>query len=405
MSVRSEFGQLSGVIIHEPDIGIGYITPEIAEQLLYDDIVFLPRMIEEHFAFTQALRYLIGEEHVYEIEALLETVLEDKDVKRALLSFVRQIEKLPEEKITFLSGLNARELTFVLVAGLHPETKEPVLKPLPNLVFTRDLGCVINDHIVICKMSKPARWRESVLFKFIVHHHPLFASFKGKIIDFVTLEHFEKEVSIEGGDVMLVHKDYLLTGLSERTNAAGFDLLKETLLEKGIVHHVISVDLPAERYCMHLDTVFTCISENACIGYAPLVFDGNIQICSYDADGRQNRCSSLRELMEEIYPGIRCIPCGNGISPFDAREQWTDGANLVAVKPGVAFSYERNVHTLHALKNAGFTTIDARHLLQETEYGKEYLERTYEEIITITSAELSRARGGPHCMTLPVHRL
>jgi arginine deiminase len=409
MQVRSETDRLEAVLIHEPDMGIGYITPEIAEQLLYDDIVFLPRMIEEHYVFTEALRFLIGRDKVFEFQDLLEEVLEDNWIVSDLLALISKVEPVTDSTMTYLQSIGPKDLAFVLVTGLDPKTKETLLKPLPNLVFTRDLACIINDHIVISRMQKPARWRESLLMKFIVLHHPLFQCFKDKVIDMAQVEYFDpaSEVALEGGDIMLVHEDYLLIGISERSSAKGVQILREQMLSRGVVKNVVTVDLPAERYCMHLDTVFTCIDKDTCVGYASLVFEPNDAVeirCHQAGDFRVILYPSLKELMEEIFPGIQCIPCGGGLEPFASREQWTDGCNLVAVKPGVAFSYERNIHTLKALKQIEYTLTDGRHLVNEEVKSGSYLKETWKEIITIPSAELSRARGGTHCMTMPLSR-
>jgi arginine deiminase len=407
--VRSETEVLKSVVIHEPDMGIDYISPEMAEQLLYDDIVFLPRMVEEHFAFTEALRFIIGKENVHEFEVLLADILHDSWVVSDLLAFISQVEPLEPSVQQQLQSFSASELAFTLITGLHPVTRKVLLKPIPNLVFTRDLGCVVNDHIIICKTNMPARWRESMLTKFIVHHHPLFHSFRDKILDFCQSEYFSKEsdIAIEGGDIMLVHSDFLLVGISERTSEKGFELLKKTLFERGVVKNVVAVYLPEDRYCMHLDTVFTCVDEQTCVGFESLVFQPNqdVEVRRFQTgDFRVILYPSLKELMEEIYPGIHCLPCGNGLEPFASREQWTDGCNLVAVGKGVAFSYERNLHTLRAFRKAGFSVSDVKHLMNEYSRLTPYLEKAEKEIITFSSAELSRARGGAHCMTFPIKR-
>lgn len=412
--IASETKKLQRVIVHRPDDGIEKVTPASAIDLLYEDIVYLPKMQEEHDTFTKCLSILIGKENVIDIQCLLKDILEDIPVKVELIRTVCAIEKCDRRIEKLLIDSNAEVVTKALITGAYCNKKKiSLFLPLPNLIFARDLGVIINDHLLITQASKKARSRESVLCYFIFHHHPIFQDLvKAEKLftlaknpkNLITLngEQLGKE-SIEGGDVMVFNQNHLLIGCSERTTINGIEKFSKFLLKNKIVEKVTVIDIPKQRFYMHLDTIFTMLSENECVAFAPLIMQEKKMEIKQFYNGNETRTfSSLKAALLAENPDLEFIQCGEGIFPYDEREQWTDACNLFTIKPGVAFTYDRNVKTNLALEAKGYKIIKATDFIKE--YSNSSAEHVEKTIITLPSSELSRARGGPHCMTFPILR-
>lgn len=422
--VHSEIGRLRRVMLHRPGAEIDRMVPSMMERLLFDDILYGEEAREEHDLF-RAIFERAGVE-VVEARQLLAEALASGDVRSELLAELAEEYEVPPAVVERLANLPPAELAEALVSGLRPEATSgdspPFgrffdLEPLPNFFFQRDPQAVVGERVMIAAMATEARAREPLLARTIFRHHPDFAG-RVPLFDVDRPHHAARPdrpeprafpfPDLEGGDVLVASPEVLLVGLSERTNRRGIEALAEYLrAEETSFRHLILAELPAQRSCMHLDTVFTFIDRETCLAYLPVVEPGSAESAhaySVDLTARELAFTlrpSLLDALARVDLRPEVVPCGGSDDPIEQqREQWTDGANAFALAPGVIVSYRRNRRTLDELDHRGWRVLSERDVAE----GGEELFGHGRTVVTVGGNELSRARGGPRCMTAPLVR-
>jgi arginine deiminase len=420
LRVDSEIGRLRRVLVHRPGREIDWMVPSMMGSLLFDDILDGDEAREEHDVFRSILRQAGVE--VLDAQDLLADVVGDEAVRKRLLDELEAEYGVPYSLVRQLYELPSPALASALVEGLRApagaSTPERLalydLNPVPNYFFQRDPQVVIGNRVLISSMATDAREREPLLARTIFEQHPALSGAAAPFeIDVPPSgapqhnPHFPYP-SLEGGDVLVVSPEIVLVGLSERTNRRGIEVFAEYLRrEETSFRHLIMVEMPRKRSYMHLDTIFTLIDRNLCLAHLPVIAPGGAEsahIYSVDLQAKELTFTlrgPLLKVLEDLGLELDVVPCGGSLDPVDQqREQWTDGANAFAIQPGLILLYRRNHKTAEELGRRGWRILPE----DEVVAGRHDLLGGGPAVVALHCNELSRARGGPRCMTMPLER-
>ena len=399
--VTSEIGTLKRVMLHRPGAELEHLVPGELERLLFDDIPYLNTAQAEHDTFAGMLREQ-GAEVVY-LEDLVAEVLQDGavreqfvqrlideggaaalSVRERLSAYLLSLEDPKELVLKSMAGVSMKELRgreHTPLVDLLKSDSRFLLDPMPNLYFTRDPFASIGQGISLHRMYSSTRRRETIYASFVFAHHPDFRDVP---------RYYDREApySIEGGDLLNLNENTLAVGISQRTTPEAVELLAKRLFadEGCAVDTVLAFDIPTMRAFMHLDTVFTQVDQTKFTVHPGIlgalrVFritrgEGTEALKVTEPDG------SLEQVLEEtLHCGpVTLIKCGGTDRVASEREQWNDGSNTLCVKAGTVVVYDRNYVTNEILRENGITVLE------------------------MPSSELSRGRGGPRCMSMPLER-
>lgn len=406
--VTSEIKPLKEVLLHRPGKELLNLTPETLERLLFDDIPFLEVAQREHDEFADRLRengvrvlYLedlmtevldsnpeIRERFIWHF--IKEAGVETPKYKDLVFEFLMEIKDNKELVLKTMEGIKVSELDVrkrkmnKSLVDLVTEDSSFIADPMPNLYFTRDPFASISDGVSLNKMYSVTRNRETIYAEYIFNYHPDFRNRVTKYYDRYD------ECHIEGGDILNLNDHIIAVGISQRTEPGAIDQLAKNIfkIEGHKIDTILAFNIPSSRAFMHLDTVFTQVDVDKFTYHPGIdetlkvfeITEGNDPTTTEDLNVKEIKGSLQKILSQYLGREITLIPCAGGEKIASEREQWNDGSNTLCIAPGVVIVYNRNTETNQILR----------------EYGL--------KVIEISSAELSRGRGGPRCMSMPLKR-
>ena len=399
VKVFSEIGKLRTVLLHRPGKELENLTPDLLERLLFDDIPYLKVAQEEHDAFAETLRRQ-GVEVLYIKDMVIEALEHHPEVKTHFVNQFLEESLIKSSTVRgglykYLMDLDTSEMVEKMIEGIRKHDVEFIkgqsimdmledeypfyTDPMPNILFQRDPFASIGNGVVINKMFTDARQRETILSEYMFLYHPRFEN--EEIPQYVNRNY---RYNSEGGDMLVLNEETLAIGISKRTDPRAIEKIARELFEKNTSFKtILAFNIPKTRAFMHLDTVFTQVDYGVFTIHPGIMEKLTIFEITKGNNGLEvsKVVTTLEDILEKhLKRPVKLINCGGGDVITSGREQWNDGANTLAVAPGVVVVYSRNHVTNEILRQEGITVLE------------------------IPSSELSRGRGGPRCMSMPLER-
>ncbi len=400
IKVNSEIGKLKSILLHRPGKELENLTPDLLEKLLFDDIPFLRVAQEEHDVFAQTLRNE-GVEVLYVTDMAAEALEAHPEIIPDFINIFIEESNIKSNSIKtklfqYLANLSPKEMIYKMIEGVKKqeivlgkkgsiidmlEDEYPFYTdPMPNILFQRDPFSSIGSGVAISSMHTDARERETILSEYILKYHPRFYKSTPKF-------YYERlnKYSVEGGDILVLNKNVIAIGISSRTDPRGIEKLAEKIFsDDSEFNTMLAFNIPKIRAFMHLDTVFTQVD------YGMFTIHPEIEkvLTVFEIIKTGKGIFDITKVVEPLESilskhlkrDVSLIRCGGKDIITSIREQWNDGANTLAIAPGKVIVYDRNYVTNRLLTEAGV------------------------KVLEIKSSELSRGRGGPRCMAMPLER-
>lgn len=399
LNVQSEIGELKKVLLHRPGKELENLTPKRLKSLLFDDIPWLDKAIEEHDAFAQIFKDA-GVEVLYLVDLVRETLDQDESLK---IQFIKQFieeasitsDTMKEIVFNYLFSMTSTKVMVETTMGGIRKTDIPdfskrtlsdfirdypfVTDPMPNLYFTRDPFAIIGEGVSLSKMYSHTRSRETIYGEYIFKYHQQYGQSD------LYYDRYQN-TSLEGGDILVLSDKILAIGVSERTHPTAIERLAKNIFYQFETSFdtILAFDIPKKRAFMHLDTVFTQVDKDIFLVHNDMQHTMHAYAIT-KADGQKLSVKPIEDKLEKILSDylnedVKLVKCGGDDSVAGDREQWNDGANTIVIRPGEVIVYERNHITNDLLISLGV------------------------KVHTMPSSELSRGRGGPRCMSMPFER-